>query len=393
LRPTRATLAVVTSAALLASAAGCDSATTGDTAATTILIAADLELTGSSAAVGNAYKQALELKRDQLNAEAGPNGPRIELDIKDNRSDSKLSAQNITGFANNSNVAALITGACGECVIASLQTITDRKLPTISLSPSSDVVTPLDETRQFVFKLASNPLDNASALVSEMEAAQIDRFALVWTEDAYGKNARDAILGEAADAANMRAVANRPIAAGDAKVDTAVSQALAVNTPKALVVAALPDRAQEVVASARAAGFKGQIFLDAAAAGDLFLPTENQAATNNATLIFSQTLSIDGVIANTPVKALRKAWAAEYTSRFGTYYGPSSFAADAMQIISNSVDRAGGTNGDALRGAIETAQLDGLTGQIRLTPTNHSGLMPQALVTLVANGGRWELKA
>ncbi len=100
-------LAVVTSAALLGSAAGCDSATTEDTAAT-ILIAADLELTGSGASVGTAYKNALELKRDQLNAV--PGGPRIELDIKDNRSDSKLSAQNITQFANNSNVAALITG-------------------------------------------------------------------------------------------------------------------------------------------------------------------------------------------------------------------------------------------------------------------------------------------
>jgi branched-chain amino acid transport system substrate-binding protein len=229
--------------------------------------------------------------------------------------------------------------------------------------------------------------------VSEMEEASIDRFALVWTDDAYGKNARDAIVGEAAAADNMRVVANRPIAPGDAKVDTAVSQALAVNSPKALVIAAMPDRAQEVVASARNSGFTGQIFLDAAAAGDLFLSTENQAATNNATLVFSQTLSIDGVIANTPVKALRQAWAAEYTSRYGTYYGPSSFAADAMQVIANSVVRAGGTNGDALRGAIETAQLDGLTGPIRLTPTNHAGLMPQALVTLVANGGRWQLKA
>ncbi|WP_033342830.1 ABC transporter substrate-binding protein [Catenuloplanes japonicus] len=391
MRPTRATLAVVTSAALLASAAGCDSATTEDTAATTILIAADLELTGSAASVGNAYRQALELKRDQLNAAAGPNGLRIELDIKDNRSDSKLSAQNITQFANNSSVAALITGTCAECLTASLETIKQRKLPTISLSPSSDVVTPLDDSRQFVFKIASNPLDNASALVSEMESAAIDRVALVWTEDAYGKNARDAIVGETG-AADIRIVANRQITPGDEKVDTAVGQAIA-SSPKALVVAALPDRAQEVVISARNAGFEGQIFLDAAAAGDLFLSKEGQAATDNATLVFSQTLSINGVIANTPIKALRQAWAAEYTSRYGTYYGPSSFAADAMQIIANSVDRAGGTNGDALRGAIETAQLDGLTGPIRLTPTNHSGLMPQTLVTLVANGGRWQLKA
>jgi len=32
-----------------------------------------------------------------------------------------------------------------------------------------------------------------------------------------------------------------------------------------------------------------------------------------------------------------------------------------------------------------------LFGPIRLTPANHSGLMPQALTVLVARGGRWRL--
>ena len=40
---------------------------------------------------------------------------------------------------------------------------------------------------------------------------------------------------------------------------------------------------------------------------------------------------------------------------------------------------------------LETSQLDGLSGPIRMTPDNHSGLMPQALTTLVARGGRWRL--
>ncbi|MDP9799184.1 branched-chain amino acid transport system substrate-binding protein [Catenuloplanes nepalensis] len=387
MRPTRAMLAVVTSAALLGSAAGCDSATTEDTAAT-ILIAADLELTGSGASVGTAYKNALELKRDQLNAV--PGGPRIELDIKDNRSDSKLSAQNITQFANNSNVAALITGACAECVIDSLETITARKLPTVSLSPSSDVVLPVTE-RQFIFKLASNPDHNASALVSEIASSDIDRFALVTTTDPYGENMREMITNEARNA-DMTKVGDRPIAPGDAEVDTSVAQLVAL-APDALVVGALPERAQEVAVSARKAGFDGPIYFDAAAAGDLFLSGEAQKASNGATMVFSQTLTIDEVIANTPAKASRAAWFSDYTSRYGTYYGPSSFAADAVQVIVNGVQRAGGTNGDALRLAIETSQMDGITGPIRLTPTNHSGLMPQALVVLVADSGRWHLKA
>jgi branched-chain amino acid transport system substrate-binding protein len=36
-------------------------------------------------------------------------------------------------------------------------------------------------------------------------------------------------------------------------------------------------------------------------------------------------------------------------------------------------------------------ETDGLSGPIRLTPANHSGLMPQALTVLVARGGRWRL--
>jgi branched-chain amino acid transport system substrate-binding protein len=35
--------------------------------------------------------------------------------------------------------------------------------------------------------------------------------------------------------------------------------------------------------------------------------------------------------------------------------------------------------------------VDGISGPIRLTPANHSGLMPQALILLVARAGRWRL--
>ena len=44
-----------------------------------------------------------------------------------------------------------------------------------------------------------------------------------------------------------------------------------------------------------------------------------------------------------------------------------------------------------IREIVETSQRDGLSGPIRLTPDNHSGLMPQALTLLVARSGRWRL--
>ena len=104
---------------------------------------------------------------------------------------------------------------------------------------------------------------------------------------------------------------------------------------------------------------------------------------------------IDDVIATTPAKAARRQWFQDYTARFGGYNGFSSFAADAVQLIADAELRAGGEPGkvdrDGIRDVLETSQIDGLSGPIRMTPDNHSGLMPQALTTLVARGGRWRL--
>ena len=52
--------------------------------------------------------------------------------------------------------------------------------------------------------------------------------------------------------------------------------------------------------------------------------------------------------------------------------------------------RVGGDR-EKIRDILETSQTDGLSGAIRLTPDNHSGLMPQSLTLLVVRSGRWRI--
>jgi branched-chain amino acid transport system substrate-binding protein len=59
-----------------------------------------------------------------------------------------------------------------------------------------------------------------------------------------------------------------------------------------------------------------------------------------------------------------------------------------VQLIADAVAKVGGDR-ERIRDVLETTQVDGLSGPIRFTPDNHSGLMPQALSLLVARGGRW----
>ncbi|WP_229400593.1 ABC transporter substrate-binding protein [Micromonospora okii] len=384
------TIAALASAVLATTLTGCQfGADEQDTSP--IVIAVDLELSGSAAPVGKAYQRALELKVEQLNSSGALGARKVELKVKDNRSDAGESLRNIGDFGNDSAVSAVIMGGCNECAVGAVDTINKRKLPTIALAPSSAVASPVAD-RRYVFKLAPNAADNASALTTELSRRGISKVTVLHTEDDYGKEGLAALQAEF-EKADIELLGQESVKTNDADVADQVG-ALTGQDAKAMVVWTTPEQAMLAAGAAQQAGFKGGLFFDAAAAGDLFLGASSRSA-EKATLIFTQTMVIDDVIATTPAKAARRQWFQDYTARFGGYNGFSSFAADAVQLIVDAElrasDAAGRSRRDEIRDVLETSQMDGLSGPIRMTPDNHSGLMPQALTTLVARGGRWRL--
>jgi branched-chain amino acid transport system substrate-binding protein len=381
--PRRASTALAVAALLTTGLAGCSSDDDAS-ALTDVVIGADLAANSPTDA---AYGRALQLRVDQINASGLLGNRRLRLNILDNRTDTTVSLRNIGSFAEDPSVAAVITGYCSQCVTGAAKTINDRQLPTIALAPASEVATPLSE-RRFVFKIAPNSPDSAAALAIAMKAAKINRVGVLHTDDLYGKGAKLAFEAEALKA-GLKIPSTVEVKATATDITQAVGT-LADTKPDALLYLVGPDLAGLAATSAAAAGFKGKTYYDAAAAGDLFIPREAALASEDATMVFTQTLAIDDVIATTPAKAARKQWFRDYTSRYGTYSGVASLAADAVSVLADAIAR-NGTARPALRDAIETTQLDGMSGAIRLTPDNHSGLMPQALTLLKARSGRWRL--
>ncbi|MGC3864510.1 ABC transporter substrate-binding protein [Micromonospora chersina] len=385
-----ASIAVLASAVLATTLTGCEIG--GEPQDTSpIVIAADLELSGASAPIGKVYQRALELKVEQLNSSGALGGRKIELKVKDNRSDAAESLRNINDFSSDSRVTAIIMGGCNECAVGAVRTIGEKRIPTVALASSGEVTEPVAD-RRYVFKLAPNAADSAAALTTELTRRNIRKVAVLHSADKYGQEGLAALNSEFGKA-GIKLTRAESVRTTDTEVSTQIDS-LVDKKPEALVVWTPPEQASLAATTARQRRYAGALFFDASAAGDLFLGASARS-TERATLIFTQTMVIDDVIATTPAKAARRQWFQEYTARFGGYNGYSSFAADAVQLIADSELRAGGEPGKvdraALRDVLETAQLDGLSGPIRMTPDNHSGLMPQALTTLVARGGRWRL--
>jgi branched-chain amino acid transport system substrate-binding protein len=375
---------------LVLSASACQSSEDAGDDFEEIIIGADLELSGPTAAIGQAYRRALDLKISQVNESGVLGNRKLKLDPKDNRSDSSLSLTNVGTFANNPSVAAIVMGTCSECADEVTQTVNQRGVPTIALAPASNVATPVADHR-WVFKVGPNANDNAAVLAAELTNAKKKRVAVIYTDDAYG-NEGIAALTDALRSAGITKTGEVKVKPTDTDVSQAVETLLQEEpgqAPQSIVVWTFAEQAALVASSAKQAGFKGTLFFDGAAAGDLFL--SGQGATNGATMVFTQTMVIDDVIATTPATAARKQWFRDYTAKYGSYNGFSSFAADAIQMITNALQQSTGVSRESIRSIVETSQFDGLSGPIRITPDNHSGLMPQALTVLVARDGRWRL--
>jgi branched-chain amino acid transport system substrate-binding protein len=392
LRPIRfATITLLTSAVVATSLVGCSSGDDPETGGE-IVIGADLELSGTAATVGQAYQRALELRVEQLNASGSLGARKIRLLVKDNRSDPNESARNIGDLTGNPDVSAVIMGSCNECATAAAKTLNDQRMPAVALAAASTVASPVVE-RRYLFKMAPNAADNAAALAVELARKKVKKVALLHTDDAYGREGQAALVRELGKG-KIKISKTTEVKATDPDI-TAGVDALTSDKPGALIVWTTPEQAMLTARAARDASYKGALFFDAVAAGELFMAGAEAASAENTTLVFTQTMAIDDVIATTPAKAARKQWFREYTARYGGYHGRSSFAADAVTLITDAVVRATDDSGqidrNQVRDILETSQLDGLSGPIRMTPDNHSGLMPQALTMLVARDGRWRL--
>lgn len=391
--PTRsAMIAALASAVLAGTLTGCqfgEEQQNGDT----IFIGVDLELTGSASSTGRAHQSALELKRDQINSSGILGNRKIQLKIKDNRSDPAESQRNVTSFANDSSITGIIMGGCNSCAVASSKIADDKRVPTIALAGADAVVNPV-AARRYAFKLAPNAADTAAVLAAELQRQDVEKVALLHSKDEYGQEG----LANLSNELNKRRIDLADAAAtelNDADVDSKVTQ-LVRKKIDALVIWTPPGQAAVAAASARKGRrFTGPLFFDAGAAGELFMGQGGGQAFAESKMVFTPTMVIDDVIASTPAKAARKQWFRDYTARFGGYHGFSSFAADALQLFTDAVIRSGKTEGrpdrKGIRDVLETSQIDGLSGPIRMTPDNHSGLRAQGLTVLVARDGRWRL--
>jgi branched-chain amino acid transport system substrate-binding protein len=361
---------ILLTAGLLVAAAGCgdDDTPGGTTEQGPIRIGQIVSLTGNYSPLGSENKKSVELAVEQVNAKGGVNGRRIELIVKDDKSQpdqSVLAFNDLKG----ADVAAVIGSPFSNSALATIPLVDREKIPYISLTPADEQVNPV---HPYVFVVPATSATYAERMLQYFKASGLTKVAVAHdTQSSYavaGFKGTQAKAGQygitlvateqfQTSATDFSAVFNRTRAAG--------AQALAVWATGAPAVALTKQFATAKLGIPLA--------LTGAQASKLFLDPTGPAAEG---VLVSSSI---GVVGSYLPDGPQKTAITELTTSFQTKYGypPPQFAQDGysgVKLLVAALEKANSTDHAKIQAALEGLTLLTPNGTYKYSATDHSGM-------------------
>lgn len=224
-------------------------------------------LTGPNGAVGRQFRDAALGVFNQVNAEGGAAGMKLELVTLDDggvveraTTNAKLlaSTQSATGFFGFAGPGANREG---------MQVALAEGVPFIAPVSGMDVLRQRDNAN--VFLLRAGHRDEIRQIIRHTSSTGITRVALLFEYESVGWEIRDS-FAQAAEAAKLAASNSASVSRGSADVSGAVP-VLVGASPQAIILAANPSASAAFVRAARKAGYGGSFYTVSTVGGQVLL--------------------------------------------------------------------------------------------------------------------------
>lgn len=326
-------------------------------------------LTGNYSPLGSENKKSVALAVEQINNKGGVLGRRIELVVKDDKSQPDQSVLAFNELKND--VAAVIGSPFSNSALATIPLVDREEIPYLSLTAADEQVRPV---HPYVFVVPATSATYAERMLQYFNAVGLTNVAVAYdTKSSYavagfkGMQAKARQYGVTLVATEEFQTTGTEFSAVFAHVKSSGAQALAVWATGAPGVALTKQYAT--------ARLGIPLVLTGAQASKLFLDPVGPAGEG-----VTVASSIGVVGPHLPVGPQKKAveeLATDFQSRYG--YPPPQFAQDGysgVKLLVAAIQEAGSVDRAKVRAALEELTLLTPNGTYRYTKTDHSGLKP-----------------
>jgi len=369
-------VAALAGAALLAAASSAVTVAQSPAAGEPWKIGGGFALTGAESSLDVPAANGAQLAVEQINAAGGVLGRPIDLIVHDSQYDMSVTAQTATQFVEEDKVEAFVGYTDTDSVLASAPTFQAAGIPYITVGATSPKIP--SQTGDMVFLAAFG--DNVQAAAgAEYATKNFGDTAYLLSDNGIEYTT---LLGQYFKDAFTHG--GGTIVLEDTYADDATDFSAQITKIKALpeqpdfyYIAAMPYNVGPVVKQFRDAGLTGPIV-----GGDGYdTPDLVTVAGPAAENVFFTTHALMDAQGGTD--GIKK-FIADYTAAQG-HAPENAFAAlgyDSVNLLADAITRAGGTDAQALKGALETTtNFPGITGSITFSPGVH---VPQKGVTVIA---------
>ena len=350
-----------------------------------ILIGATVSESGPGATLGRPEADSIQMAVDEINKAGGVNGRQLQATILDDESNATTAVNNTRKLLDQ-HVVAIIGSSLTQTSLAMIPLATAAKVPMISLASSSQVIQPVGD-RQWIFKMPITDFHVAQVMQEYMRKKKQTKVSVIYRDDDYGKTGLSH-FNDAGKRFGFEVLNSEAINARASDATTQLTHVKAAN-PAAIVAWTTLPSAGVIIKAYKELGLSYPIYYSDGSATGVF-PQQAGAALNGAYIASTKINVADTLPNNDPQKKIL----VHYIDAFVKGYpkdAPVSifggFGYDSVYVLKQAIQRAKGTDGEKLRQALEHTEYLGVTGQFRMSASDHNGLSVFSLVlTQVENG-------
>jgi len=305
--------------------------------------------------IGLPMRQAAELAADEINAEGGINGKRLELVIRDDYSDPD-SAVFVASDLYNSKVSAVVGHLFSGMTLAAAPIYNGGDDPVVAVSPSSSSPE-ISAAGDYTFRVCPSDLAHGTELAHWVrDRLHLARGAVLYLNDEYGRGIRQTFVSEFTRLGGELESVD-PYLGEQPEVGPYLDRLAHERTPEFLVVAGNRSEAEEILRQAH----KRKLMMPVLGGDGLEGIQEAGALAEGVYLSSPYFPSIPSAANRRFVEAFRRKYnALPNQPAAGTY--------DALYLLKDVIARAGTARADVRRalagvGSV-TPPFEGVTGTV-----------------------------
>lgn len=350
----------------------------------TIKIGAVFAVTGPAAFLGGPEKNTALMIADEVNAQGGINGMKVEVIVKDTQGDTTAAVNAVKELITRDDVLAIIGPSRSGTSLAVIDLAEEYEVPLISCAAAEKIVNPV---RKWVFKTPQKDSDAVKSIYTLMKKRGMTKIAIITGLTGFGTAGREELMKYAPEF-GLEIVADETYGAKDTDMTPQLTK-ISGTDAEAIVNWSIVAAQTMVMKNAKQLGLKIPIFQSHGYGNIKYTREAGDAAEGVifpcGRLLVAETMSPDNP-QKAPLLEYKQKYEAKFKDDVSTFGG---HAYDSMWLILNAVKEVG-LDRAKVRDYIEnTKGFVGTGGIFNFSPEDHNGLAMDAFEMIVVRDGKF----